>query len=105
MNGEFLMKNLAKLAIGAVLLGGLAVTAAAPAEAGVSVGIGIGVPGPGYGPGPGWRHRHWCYWHPGACAGYPTAYADGYYLAGYGWWHGGRWWGHRWGGPGAWRYR
>ena len=39
------MKKLVKLAVGAAMLGGLAVTAAAPADAGVAVGVGIGAPG------------------------------------------------------------
>jgi len=50
------MKNLAKTALGALMMAGtaLGVTAAttAPADAGVSVGIGIGVPGPYYAPPP-----------------------------------------------------
>ena len=66
------MKNIMKLAVGAAMLGGLAVTAAAPADAGVAVGIGIGAPA--YHP-----HRAWCYHHPHRC-GYR---AGGYYATGY----------------------
>jgi hypothetical protein len=95
------MNRLAKLAIGAVLAGGVAVAAAEPAAAGISVGIGIGVPGGYYGGRPG----RWCYWHPGACRGYGGVYAPGTYWAGHGYWYGGHWWGHRyWYGRG-WRYR
>jgi hypothetical protein len=105
------MKKLMKLAVGAALLGGLAVTAAAPAAAGVAVGIGIGAPGY-YGP-----HRAWCYRHPHRCgAGYyaPGYYGPGYYgpapvigvyYSGRGWWDGHRYWGHRYAWHGGWRYR
>jgi len=92
---------LAKLAMGAVLAGGVALAAAEPAAAGVSVGIGIGIPGGYYGGHPG----RWCYWHPGYCRGYGGVYAPGVYWAGHGYWYGNRWWGHRyWYGRG-WRYR
>ncbi len=43
------MKAFTKAAIGALVLAGAAMTAAAPADARVAVGIGIGVPGPYYG--------------------------------------------------------
>jgi hypothetical protein len=100
------MKKLMKLAVGAAMLGGLAVTAAAPADAGVAVGIGIGAPV--YHP-----HRAWCYHHPHRC-GYRAGYAPGYYgpapaigvyYNGRGWWDGHRYWGHRYAWHGGWRYR
>src|ERR1700749_614462 len=71
-----LMKKIAKLALGALMLAGTAATVGTtPANAGVSVGIGVGVPGPYYGYGPGW-----CRWHPYRCAGYdPYYYDDAYY--------------------------
>jgi hypothetical protein len=98
------MNRLAKLALGAVMAGGIAVLAVPPAQAGISIGIGVGIPGPGW--GPGWEHRRWCYYHPGACGGgYPGPYVDGYYWAGHGYWHGGRWWGGRDRWHGGWRYR
>jgi hypothetical protein len=100
------MKKLMKLAAGAAMLGGLALTAAAPADAGVSVGIGVGVPGPGY-------HPHaWCYHHPRRCngvgyvgPGYAAGPAIGVYYHGHGWWDGHRYWGHRYAYHGGWRYR
>ena len=101
------MNMLAKIATAATLAGGLAAGAAVPADAGVSVGVGIGVPA-----GPAYPHRHWCYYHPGACgrpgvvvAAPAPVYAEGFYLAGHGYWHGGRWWGHRVWFRGAWVYR
>jgi hypothetical protein len=97
------MNKIAKLALGAAMAAGVALSAAAPAEAGVSVGIGIGVPGPGYGYG----HGNWCYYHPGACGG-GYAYggpAIGVYVGGHGYWDGHRYWGHRSWGHGGWRYR
>src|SRR6185312_6336955 len=42
------MKNLKKLALGALMLAGSAVGLSQPASAGVHVGIGIGIPGPAY---------------------------------------------------------
>lgn len=97
------MNRFAKLTMGAIVAGGLAVAAAQPASAGISVGIGIGVPGPG----PYYAHRGWCRWHPGACGyygGYYHPYYDGYFVAGRGyWWHGG-WYGHRGWVHGGWRY-
>lgn len=93
------MNRIGKLVIGAAMAGGIALAAAAPANAGVSIGIGIGAPvGPGY-------HRHWCYYHPGACGGYAGPYVEGGFWAGHGYWHGNRWWGHRYWGHGGWRYR
>src|SRR5580700_6399210 len=97
------MNRLAKLALGAVMAGGLAVSAVPPAQAGVVIGIGLGIPG-------GYYHGHpgrWCYYHPGACEGwgYGGGYADGYYWPGHGYWHGGRWWGGRDRWHGGWRYR
>ena len=94
------MNMLGKLAVAAAMAGGLAAVSAAPAEAGVSVGIGIGVPGPGYG-----HHRHWCYYHPGACGYRAPVYADGFFLTGRGYWHANHWWGHRYWYHGGWRYR
>jgi len=106
------MKNLMKLAVGAAMLGGLAVTAAAPASAGVSVGVGIGVPGPAY--GPAYPHRAWCYHHPRRCGYAPGYYGPGYvgpapvigvYYSNRGWWDGHRYWAHRYAWHGGWRYR
>lgn len=79
------MKLLAKLAVGAALIGGLAVTSvAAPADAGVVVRI-----------GPTWHHHgNWCRWH--RCG---VVYRPG---PGY-WWHGHRWY-HRRFYHGYWRY-
>ena len=90
------MNKLTKLALGAVVAGGVAMAAAAPANAGVSIGIGIGG-----GPGP----NNWCYHHPYRCGAYRGGpYADGYFLAGRGYfWHGG-WYGHRGWDHGRWRY-
>jgi hypothetical protein len=95
------MNRLAKLALGAVMAGGIALSAVPPAEAGVSIGIGVGIPGGYYGGHPG----HWCYYHPGACGGYAGPYVEGGYWAGHGYWHGGRWWGGRERWHGGWRYR
>jgi hypothetical protein len=101
------MNKLKNIAAAAAMTISFAGAVAAPAQAGVSVGIGIGVPaGPGYG-----YHRGWCFNHPGACGrpGYVAVggpvYADGFYLAGHGYWHGGRWWGHRDFFHGGWRFR
>jgi hypothetical protein len=92
------MKKLAKLAMGAAMLGGLALTAA-PADAGVVVGVGFG----------GHHHhsRHWCYRHPGACGGPVVVVGPriGIYYHGRGWWDGHRYWGHRYRWHGHWRYR
>ena len=102
------MKKLMKLALGAAMLGGLAVTAAAPAEAGVSVGIGIGAPGYAH------PHARWCYRHPHRCGyrnggyyatGYSGAPTIGVYYGSRGWWDGHRYWGHRYRWHGGWRYR
>jgi len=102
------MNRLAKLAHGAMVASGIALSAAAPAQAGVSVGVGIGVPGPG----PGYDHRRWCYNHPGACGGGPGYVgvnvggpAIGVYVGGRGYWDGHRYWGHRSWDHGGWRYR
>ena len=95
------MNTLSKLALGAVMAAGIAVSAVPPAQAGVSIGIGIGIPGGYYGGHPG----RWCYYHPGACGGYAGPYIDGGYWAGRGYWHGGRWWGGRERWHGGWRYR
>lgn len=102
------MKNIMKLAVGAAMLGGLAVTAV-PANAGVAVGIGIGAPA--YHP-----HGAWCYHHPHRCGygagyvapaygGYAGAPAIGVYVGGHGYWDGHRYWGHRYPYHGGWRYR
>src|SRR5215469_17250018 len=78
------MKTMAKLAIGALMAGGVAITAAAPADAGVSVGIGVGVPY--YGPAPtcydDWGRPYYCQ--------YPAYYGGGPVFVG-GWWGGGYW--------------
>ena len=99
------MKKIAKIALGAALAAGVALSAAPPANAGVAVGIGIGAPV--YGPGWGWRHRHWCYYHPAACHGgvYVGGPAIGVFYGGRGWWDGHRYWGHRYWFHGGWRYR
>ncbi len=104
------MKKLVKLAVGAAMLGGLAVTAAAPADAGVAVGIGIGAPA--------YPNGAWCYHHPHRCgyrAGYAApAYGAGYYgpapafgvyVGGHGYWDGHRYWPHRYWAHGGWRFR
>lgn len=78
------MKNIAKLALGAALLAGTALTATiattAPAAARVSIGIGIGAPiYPGYyPPGPCYDYD---YYYNGDC-GYPVYY-DPVYIGGY----------------------
>src|ERR1700679_2531606 len=86
------MNRLAKFAMGAGIAGGLAAAATAPADGAHSSATGNGAPGPHY------AHRDWCRYHPGACGyygGYYHPYADGYFVAGRGyWWHGG-WHGHR----------
>ncbi len=91
------MKTLAKLAMGAAMLGGLALTSV-PADAGVVVGVGIG----------GHPHaRNWCWRHPGACGG-PVVVAGpriGVFYGGRGWWDGHRYWGHRYWYHHGWRYR
>jgi len=71
------MNTLSKLALGAVMAAGIAVSAVPPAQAGVSIGIGIGIPGGYYGGHPG----RWCYYHPGACDGYGGPYIEGGYWA------------------------
>lgn len=72
------MRRFGKIALGALMLGGAAVTAAAPANAArVAVGIGIGVPAYGYGYGYGYPYY-----------GYgPVAYGA---VGPRYWWHG-RW--------------
>lgn len=72
------MKTLAKLALGAVMAGGVALGAAAPAQA-AHISVGIGVPvGPAY---PAYGYD-WCYYHPYAyqCNGY--GYYGGPYVVG-----------------------
>src|SRR5579872_1220295 len=78
---ETKMKKIAKFALSAVMLAGVATATAAavttPAEARVAVGFGIGVPGyygGYYGPPP-------CYGYYGyyGCPYYGPAYYDGYY--------------------------
>lgn len=97
------MNRLAKLALGAVMAGGIAVSAVPPAQAGVSIGIGVGIPGGYYGGHPG----RWCYYHPGACDGYGYGgpIVVGGYWPGHGYWDGHRYWGHRFRDHGGWRYR
>jgi hypothetical protein len=84
------MKMLTKLAVGAAMMGGLAMATTAPAEAGVSVGIHLG----GY--------HHGCY-H----CGYHPAYHHYYHpvVVGVGpyYWHGRHWY-HRRFYHGYWRY-
>ncbi len=90
------MKNLAKLALGAAMLGGLALTPVPAGAAAVHVGIGIGAPG----------HRHWCRHHPCHSAGYVVVGPRvGVFYTGRGWWDGHRYWGHRYRWHGGWRYR
>jgi hypothetical protein len=88
------MKTIAKLAMGAAMLGGLALTAAAPADAGVAVGINIGGGHHGC-----WHHRH--------CGGPVVVVGPrvGVFYAGRGYWDGHRYWGHRDRWHGHWRYR
>lgn len=94
------MKLIGKLAMGAALAGGLAISAAAPADAGMSIGIGVG--GPGY-------HHDWCYYHPYRCGGpgYGGGFVVGRFYEGRGWWDGRGWYAHRdWDGyHHGWRYR
>jgi hypothetical protein len=90
---EEFMKKIAKLAMGAALLGGLAL-GAAPADAGVAVGINLGG-------GHGCWHRHY------RCGG-PVIVAGpriGVFYGGRGWWDGHRYWHHRERWHGGWRYR
>jgi hypothetical protein len=69
------MKVIGKLALGAVMMGGVAVAAASPASAAVSIGIGI--------PGPVYAHPYYggCY-DPYHC-GYPAYYGGPAYYHGY----------------------
>lgn len=89
------MKTLAKLAMGAAMLTGVAMSAA-PADAAVVVRV-----GPGY-------HHSWCWRHPAAChrdvvvVGGPRI---GVFYGGRGWWDGHRYWAHRERWHGGWRYR
>ncbi len=93
------MKNLVKLALGAALLGSLAVAdvATAPASAGVAVGVSVGG-----------GHGRWCWRHPHAC-GRPGVVVGGprigVFYGGRGWWDGHRYWAHRERWHGGWRYR
>jgi hypothetical protein len=85
-----MMKLLANLAIGAAMLGGLAVTSVSvstPADAAVYVRV-----------GPGWHHGGWCRWH--RCGYYRPGVV--YVAPGY-WWHGRRWYHRSWY-HGYWRY-
>jgi len=88
------MKTFAKLAMGAAMLGGLALTAAGPADAGVVVGIGLGG-----------GHHHGCRHH--RCGGPVVVVGPriGVFYAGRGYWDGHRYWGHRERWHGHWRYR
>jgi hypothetical protein len=106
------MNTLTKIAAAALLAGSFASATAAPADAGVIVRVGVGIPaGPVYVPSHGF-----CFYHPAACAPRPGyvqvaapvyigGYADGFYLAGRGYWHEGRFWGHREWFHGGWRFR
>ena len=73
------MKKIAKIALSAMMVAGVAtattVAATAPAEARVVVGIGLGGYGPGYGGyyGPGYCDPYY------GCPGYAPAYYGGYY--------------------------
>ncbi|HEY8698172.1 MAG TPA: hypothetical protein VIM02_11165 [Rhizomicrobium sp.] len=69
------MKRFGKLALGALMLGGLAI-AADPASARVGVSVGIGVPAYGYAHSCGWYAYH-------GFAAPAYCYDDGYY-GGYG---------------------
>jgi hypothetical protein len=107
-NEEIDMNMLTKIAAAALLAGSFAASTTAPADAGVIVRVGVGVPGPVYAHG-------WCFYHPYACSRpgyvavgapvYVGGYADGFYLAGRGYWHEGRFWGHREWFHGGWRFR
>jgi hypothetical protein len=97
------MKNLVKLALGAALIGGIAVADIAPATAGVAVGVSVGGGG---------GHGRWCWRHPHQCGyGRPAGYVAvggpriGVFYGGHGWWDGHRYWGHRYAYHGGWRYR
>jgi hypothetical protein len=74
------MKQLAKLAVGAAMIGGLAMAASAPADAGVTVRIGVPV------------HHGYCYYH--RC-GYHPYYRRAVVVAPY-YWHGRHWHHRRW---------
>lgn len=77
------MTRFAKIALGGLMAGGIALAAATPAAARVSVGIGFGVPGyyaPYYDPCDSPRFR---YWHPYRC-GTPVYYERPYYDEWYG---------------------
>jgi hypothetical protein len=100
------MKTLAKLAVGAALIGSLGLSSV-PANAGVHVGVGVGVPVGYY--GPAYRHRAWCRHHPRACyhrgpGVVVSTPVIGVYYGGRGWWDGHRYWRHRHRIHGHWRY-
>jgi hypothetical protein len=85
--GKSNMKMLAKLAVGAAMIGGLAMGTTAPADAGVVVRVGTG-------------YHHGCY-HCGYHHYYRPVVRVGV-GPGY-WWHGRRWY-HRRYWHGGWRY-
>jgi hypothetical protein len=104
------MNTIAKLALGALMLGGAAATSTAPANAGVNVGVSVGVPGVAVG------YRDPCYrplrFRPAYC-GYPVYAGPAVYLGGgvyhgplrYRWNHGVRefWFHDGWHRAGYWR--
>ena len=96
------MKNIKKIALGALMLAGTAVGLSQPASAGVSVGIGIGIPGPAY-YGPAYAcEPYYDSYDPYGCGAYYSGpvFIDGVWFNGplrwraWGggrqfWWHGG----------------
>jgi hypothetical protein len=96
------MKNIKKIALGALMLAGTAVGFSQPASAGVSVGIGIGIPGPAY-YGPAYAcEPYYDSYDPYGCGAYYSGpvFIDGVWFNGplrwraWGgrrefWWHGG----------------
>jgi hypothetical protein len=87
------MNKLATLAVGLMVAGGAALTAAAPVEA-------MGGCGPGFHPGP---YGHHCFRNGGAAV--VVAPGIGVFVGGHGYWDGNRYWGHRYRWHGGWRYR
>ena len=88
------MKTFAKLALGAAMLTGVAMTASTPADAAIVVRV-----GPGY-------HHGWCWRHPAACrGGVVVGPRIGVFYGSRGWWDGHRYWGHRYRWHDGWRYR
>jgi len=102
------MSRFGKIALGALLVGGLATGATLPASAArIGIGIGLGVPAYGY---YGGYYGHSCRWYAVRGLAAPAGCYGGYYGYGYGpvvyggyygrpWhraWVGGRWHWRRW---------